>query len=65
MRKSTETSGSPNKVETIELSIWQRRYVSDVAIELNAPNGVFIMNNSESGEDLLPQIEELFAVNKT
>ena len=59
MRKSMEISGSPNRVETIELSIWQRNFVTSVIIESNAPNGVFRMNVSESGAVLPQQIETL------
>lgn len=63
MQKLTETSGSLNKVQTIELSVSQRVSVEDVPINLNALNGVYIENDLESGADLLQQIERLFVAN--
>lgn len=63
MQKLTETSGSLNKVQTIELSVSQRVSVEDVPINLNALNGVYIENDLESGADLLHQIERLFVAN--
>jgi hypothetical protein len=63
VQKLTETSGSLNKVQTIELSVSQRVSVEDVPINLNALNGVYTTNDSESGVDLLHQIERLFVAN--
>ncbi len=63
MQKLTETSGSLNKVQTIELSVSQRVSVEDVPINLNALNGVYTTNDLESGVDLLQQIERLFVAN--
>ena len=63
VQKLTETSGSLNKVQTIELSVSQRVSVEDVPINLNALNGVYIENDLESGADLLHQIERLFVAN--
>ncbi len=63
MQKLTETSGSLNRVQTIELSVSQRVSVEDVPINLNALNGVYTTNDLESGVDLLQQIERLFVAN--
>lgn len=63
MQKLTETSGFLNKDQTIELSISQKVSVEDAPINLNAPNGVYITNDLESGADLLQQIERLFVAN--
>jgi hypothetical protein len=63
VQKLTETSGSLNKVQTIELSVSQRVSVEDVPINLNALNGVYTTNDLESGVDLLQQIERLFVAN--
>ena len=63
VQKLTETSGFLNKDQTIELSISQKVSVEDVPINLNAPNGVYLMNDLESGVDLLQQIERLFVAN--
>ncbi len=63
MQKLTETSGSLNRVQTIELSVSQRVSVEDVPINLNALNGVYTTNDLESGVDLLQQIEKLFVAN--
>jgi hypothetical protein len=63
VQKLTETSGSLNRVQTIELSVSQRVSVEDVPINLNALNGVYTTNDLESGVDLLQQIERLFVAN--
>ena len=63
MQKLMVTSGSLNKVQTIELSVSQRVSAKDAHINLNALNGVYIKNDLESGADLLRQIEKLFVAN--
>ncbi len=63
VQKLTVTSGSLNRVQTIELSVSQRVSVKDAHINLNALNGVYIKNDLESGVDLLHQIEKLFVAN--
>jgi hypothetical protein len=63
VQKLTETSGSLNREQIIEFSVSQRVSVEDVPINLNAPNGVYIENDLESGVDLLQQIERLFVAN--
>ena len=52
MQKLTVTSGSLNRVQTIELSVSQRVSAKDAHINLNALNGVYIENDLESGVDL-------------
>lgn len=45
-----------NRVQTIEFSVSQKVSAEDAHINLNALNGVYIKNDSESGADLLHQI---------
>ena len=61
--KSTETFGSPTKVATVEVSVSQRRYVTNVSTDLNALNGVLITKDSVSGVDLQNQTEKLSDAN--
>jgi hypothetical protein len=63
VQKLTVTSGSLNRVQTIEFSVSQKVSAEDAHINLNALNGVYIKNDSESGADLLHQIEKLFVAN--
>lgn len=65
MRRLMPNSGSQRLVEITELSISQRTYVVNASIKLNALNGVFRTNDSESGVELHPDNERLFVVNKT
>ena len=64
VRKLTETSGSPTKVATVQVLIWQRESVTNVSIDLNALNGVFITKDSESGVDSPNLIEGLSDVSR-
>lgn len=64
MHKSTETSGSPTKVATVQVSIWQRESVTNVSIDLNALNGVYITKDSASGVDSPNLIEGLSGVSR-
>lgn len=65
MRRLMPNSGSQRLVEITELSISQRTYVVNASIKLNALNGVFRTNDSESGVELHPDNERFFVVNKT
>ena len=65
MRRLMPSSGSQRLVEITELSISQRTYVVNASIKLNALNGVFRTNDSESGVELHPDNERLFVVNET
>ena len=65
MHRLTQNSGSQKLVEITELSISQRTYVVNADINLNALNGVYKTNDSESGVDSLLDNERLFVVNKT
>lgn len=65
MRRLMPNSGSQRLVEITELSISQRTYVVNAGIKLNALNGVFRTNDSESGVELHPDNERLFVVNET
>ena len=65
VRRLMPNSGSQRLVEITELSISQRTYVVNASIKLNALNGVFRTNDSESGVELHPDNERLFVVNKT
>ena len=60
--KSEETSGSPTKVVTLEVSQKRYEYVTNVSTELNALNGVSIMSDTESGAVLLRVRESEYAV---
>lgn len=65
MRRLMPNSGSQRLVEITELSISQRTFVVNASIKLNALNGVYRTNDSESGVELHPDNERLFVVNKT
>ena len=65
VRRLMPNSGSQRLVEITELSISQRTYVVNADINLNALNGVYRTNDSESGVELHPDNERLFVVNKT
>lgn len=65
MRRLMQRFGSQNQVVITELSISQRTYVVNANINLNALNGVYKTNDSESGVDLLLDNEKVFVVNKT
>ena len=59
MHKSMEIYGSPTKVATVQVSIEQSVFVTNVSTNLNALNGVFRMKDSESGVDSPNLIEGL------
>ena len=61
--KSTETSGSPTRVELVEVSVSQSEYVTNVSTDLNALNGVLITKDSVSGVDLQSMTEKLSDAN--
>ena len=63
VHKSVGMTGSPKQVVTTEVSTLRYVYVTNVSTELNAPNGVFIRNVTESGEDSVPTTEKGFVVN--
>ena len=65
MQKSMAISGSQITVEVLQVYKLQRKSVVNVSIDLNAPNGVFTMNDTESGEDLLQSREKQSVVNET
>ena len=65
MQKSGVTTGSQRRVVTIQTTLWQYEYVVSVDTDLNAPNGVFIKNVTESGAVLTPKIENKSVVNVT
>ena len=65
MQKSMVISGSQITVEVLQVYNLQRKSVVNVSIDLNAPNGVFTMNDTESGEDLLQSREKQSVVNET
>ena len=58
MLKSVGTFGFPNRAE-IKLTISEQKIsVTNVAIDLNAPNGALTMNDTASGVDLAPLREK-------
>ena len=68
VQKSVETTGSPSGMKisqllTIQYS--QKESVISVVTDLNAPNGVSKMSDSESGVGLQPLTEERFANSAT
>ena len=65
MQKSAVTIGSQRTVVTTQTTFWQYEYVVNVDTDLNAPNGVFITNDTESGADLTPKTESKYVVNAT
>jgi hypothetical protein len=65
VQKSMVISGSQITVEVLQVYKLQRKSVVNVSIDLNAPNGVFTMNDTESGEDLLQSREKQSVVNET
>ena len=65
MQKSMVISGSQITVEVLQVYKLQRKSVVNVSIDLNAPNGVFTMNDTVSGEDLLQSREKQSVVNET
>ena len=65
MQKSMVISGSQITVEVRQVYKLQRESVVNVLIDLNAPNGVFTMNDTVSGEDLLQSRDRQSVVNKT
>ena len=65
VRKSTEISGSPTRVEILEVSVSQRTFVTNAPIDLNALNGVSITKDMASGVDSPHMTEELFVANLT
>ena len=65
MQKSMVISGSQITVEVLQVYKLQRKSVVNVSIDLNAPNGVFTMNDTESGAVFPSQIEKLSVVNET
>lgn len=65
MLKSVETSGFPNRAE-IKLTVSERKVsVTNVSIDLNAPNGALTTNDTVSGVDLHQLRERLFVVSET
>lgn len=62
VQKLMGTSGSPIKVVITEVSVSQRRFVSNAPIDLNALNGVFRMKDTASGVDSPQLTEELSVV---
>ena len=65
VQKSVETTGSQRMVVTTQTTFWQYEYVVSVDTDLNAPNGVFIKNDTESGAVLTPKTESKYVVNAT
>ena len=65
VQKSEVTTGSPRVVVTVQTTLWQYEYVVSADTDLNAPNGVFIKNVTESGAVLTPTIENRYVVNAT
>ena len=66
MRKSTQIFGSQRKLkETLEVCVLQKNYVLSVRIDLNAPNGVLPMNDTEFGADYLLVKENKYVVKET
>ena len=65
VQKSMVISGSQITVEVRQVYKLQRESVVNVLIDLNAPNGVFTMNDTVSGEDLLQSRDRQSVVNKT
>ena len=65
MQKSAVTIGSQRTVVTTQTTLWQYAYVISVDTDLNAPNGVFITNDTESGAVLTPKTESKYVVNAT
>ena len=63
--KSEETTGSPRLVVITQSYSKRSEYVTSVSTDLNAPNGVFIKNDTESGADSTPKKENRYAVNVT
>ena len=65
VQKSVVTTGSQKKVVTVQTTFSQYEYAVSVDTDLNAPNGVFITNDTESGADLTPKTENKYVVNET
>lgn len=65
MQKSEVTTGSQKVVVTVQTTLWQYEYVVSADTDLNAPNGVFIKNVTESGAVLTPATENRYVVNAT
>jgi hypothetical protein len=65
VQKSVENCGSPSRVEIKLILCEQRTFVTNVTIDLNAPNGVFKKNDTVSGVDLRQFREKLYVVNET
>ena len=65
VQKSVVTTGSQRMVVTTQTTLWQYAYVVSVDTDLNAPNGVFITNDTESGADSTPKTESKYVVNAT
>ena len=65
VQKSAVTTGSPRVVVITQTTLWQYESVISVDTDLNAPNGVFIKNVTESGAVLTPKIENKSVVNVT
>ena len=63
--KSGETSGSQSRVVTLQVYTQRYEYVTNVSIELNAPNGALTTNDTVSGEDSMPVKERLSVVKET
>ena len=63
--KSGETFGSQTEEATLEVSVLQSRFVISASTDSNAPNGVFIKNVTEFGEELTPKIVRRYAVKET
>jgi hypothetical protein len=64
VQKLMVTSGSPTKVETVQVLVSQNVSVTNVSIDLSALNGVYITKDSASGVDSPNLTEGLSGVNK-
>jgi hypothetical protein len=64
VHKLVAISGSPSKVVTLQMSYELREFVRYASTELNAADGVFFMNDTESGV-VLHHRKERESVEKT
>ena len=65
VQKSEVTTGSPRVVVITQTTSSQYEYVVSADTDFNAPNGVFIKNDPESGAVLTPKKEDRYVVNVT
>jgi hypothetical protein len=65
VHKSVGTYGSQSKVVTLEVFQLRCEYVTNVSIDLNAPNGVLTTKSTESGEDSILVRDSGFVLNAT